>query len=454
MGIKDLNKTLSSVNAVINKKYNQNLLKRFYPMFCNNTEGISGFVCHIDLSLILYKFLYSYDNMEDVYKNIKRRILELKNNNNIVLLYLEPLKNKRKEETQKERKECQLKVKTNLKNDIQREIDLFNEFKSDDIEINQSLLEAIGFNEDNKKISFEEYNKNIDIINIESEIYVKKTYHEAEAAVFDHGFSSVDLDESNLDFLKTSDGEAEKVEYNVIKDKKQLFQYFLYQNSINNHSKYIINRLLNEEIISNNDLIKSIYFDAEINIIHEIKEKYSTKKNLVISVDQDCILFALLHHKTKYIYLKNSINMGPDDLTIIKNNFLTKNIAILTAFFNKTDYFKGVRNCGITEKRLDRFLTATEIFKYQLNLKEIVSSYLDWFIHDTKVNITESEESLTFVQEYFINFQLYLSLDPVFYITNKKYKRLEISEVHNYFINDEFMLPYLDETEIKYKQYI
>lgn len=456
MGIKDLNKSLGVVNAIINKKSNMNLLKKFIPLFCNKTKGISGFVCHIDLSLVLYRFLYSFDNMEDVYSNIKKRILELKSNNNEILLYLEPCKNKRKEETHKEREVTQTKIKLSLKNDIQKEIELFNNFKTDDqIEINNYLLEAIGFySSSTEKISFEEYTKNIEIINQEKDIYTTKksigeTSIKQENEIFEHGFS---IPEEDLEFLK----EDKQKEYNIIKDKKQLFHFFLYQNSMSNHKKYIISRLLNEKVIKNEELVESIFFDGEINIISEIKNKFVDKKNLIISIDQDCILFALLHHPTKYIYLKNNIGIDPDDLNIIKNNYLTKNIALLTAFFNKTDYFKGVTNCGITVVRLKKYLSKIEVFKYKLNFEEIIASYLQWFIKTSNNILISETNSLSYVKDYISNFQLYISLDPSFYSNNKCFKKLEISDLHNYFIDKEQMVPTINEEigDIIYQKYI
>lgn len=441
MGIKDLNKGLVVVNAVINKKFNKLLLKKFIPLFCNKTKGISGFVCHVDLSLVLYRFLYSFDNMEDVYRNIKKRIIELKNNNNEVLFYLEPFKNKRKEETHKEREISQAKMKLSLKNDIQKEIELFNNFKTNDqIEINHNLLEAIGFydsGDEKKGTAFNHYMKNIQVINEETDMYIKKKTTE-EAEIFDHGFSIPDED---LEFIT----EYKKKEYNIIKNKKQLFHFFLYQNSMSNHKKYIITRLLNENVIKPEELVESSFFDAEVNIISEIKNRFMGKKNLIISIDQDCILFALLHHPTKYIYLKNNISIDPEDLNIIKNNYLTKNIAILTAFFNKTDYFKGITNCGITVTRLKKYLTDNAVFKFKLEFEEIISSYLSWFIRSYKnINLT-TKNTLDTVKEYLNNFQLYISLDPDFYLNNKSFKKMEISDIHSYFLEKGQMVPYINE---------
>jgi hypothetical protein len=450
MGIKDLNKSLVAVNAVINKKSNKNLLKKFIPLFCNKTKGISGFVCHVDLSLVLYRFLYSFDNMEDVYRNIKKRILELKSNNNEILFYLEPYKNKRKEETHKEREISQNKTKLHLKNDIEKEIELFNNFKLDDqIEINESLLGAIGFyTSEEKKTTFEDYIKNIQVINEEKDMYIKKKNVEQETELFDHGFS---IPEEDLEFIK----EDEKKEYNIIRDKKQLFHFFLYQNSMSNHKKYIITRLLDENVIKREELIESAFFDGEINIISEIKNRYVGKKNLIISIDQDCILFALLHHPTKYIYLKNNISIEPDDLNIIKNNYLTKNIALLTAFFNKTDYFKGISNCGITVTRLKKYLSGNVVFTHKLDFEEVISSYLQWFIKSQKNIILSETNTLSLVHEYINNFQLYISLDPNFYSNNKCFKKLEISDLHNYFLDKEQMIPYINEEneEIIYQKY-
>lgn len=476
MGIKDLNKNLISINAIINNKYNSNLLKQLYPVFCQDGKNINGFICHVDMSLLVYRFLYSFDNMEDVYQNLKNRLAELKNNNQ-VLLYLEPPENKRKEETHKERAILQHKIKTGIQKDIEKEIKLFDTFKTEfepnsSIALNQPLLEAIGFStlSDKKQhLSAEEYDKKIQIINKEKDIYISsdnKTRDKlmvVEEHIFNHGFSVLDEDKEPSETFTDEDDDIveelskDRKEYNAIKDKKQLFQFFLYETSMACHHNYLRKRLLSENIITKKELVYSSAFDGEINIVDNIKKNFTNKKNIIISTDQDCILFSLLHHKTKYIYLKNSILLNPEDITIIKNNYLTKNISILSAFFNKTDYFKGICNAGITSTRIEKYLAESSVFNYKLSVEEIVASFLSWFIKKNKnKNYNNPIVDAEYVQSYFEDFQSYINMKKSFYNSNKNFIRLEIDDVHNYFLKKDQIIPYVNintPDQLLYKKY-
>lgn len=511
MGIKDLNKNLIAVNAIINNKHNDDLLKKLYPVFCKDDKNINGFVCHVDLSLLIYRFLYSFDNMEDVYQNLKIRLCELKEHNQ-VLLYLEPFENKRKEDTHKKRAVVQSKIKQGIQKNIEKEIKLFDTFKNviepvADISLNHSLLDAIGFTNTSirkQHFSEEEYNQKIQVINKEKDIYIAPNVKTRDKLMLVEEFISnrkkAREDKSNFISFKDvrksmiSEGREEASgintedalilaeytsilnkedtptpsesvssltpdeyneeelikrlstdhkEYNAIKDKKQLFQFFLYETTMSTHHRYLRNRLLTENIIRQDDLIPSSSFDGEIKIVDNIKKRFGDKKNLIISTDQDCILFSLLHHKTKYIYLKSSILLTPDDITIIKNNNLTKNIALLTAFFNKTDYFQGVRNAGITACRITKYLENISIFHYNLELEEVVASFLSWFIKNKNNTYSNPTVEYEYMQSYFDNFKSYINLDEEFYKTNKSFERLEIDDVHNYFLIKDQAIPYI-----------
>lgn len=485
MGIKDLNKNLISINALISNKYNSNLLKQLYPVFCKNDKNINGFICHIDMSLLIYRVLYSFDNMEDVYQNLKNRLTELKLHNKI-FLYLEPNENKRKEETHKERSILQNKIKTGIQQTIKKEIELFDIFKKDieplsNININKPLLDAIGFNKANEKkqyLSPEEYGQKIKIINKENDMYISsdtKTRDKlmlVEEHIFNHGFSTVDEDSDDNNEITEDNKQTANIdedddiveelskdhkEYNVVKDKKQLFQFFLYETPMSCHHNYLRQRLLDDNVITQEELISSSSFDGEINIVYNIKNNFINKKNLIISTDQDCILFALLHHNTKYIYLKSNILLNPEDITIIKNNYLTKNIAILSAFFNKTDYFKGVHNAGITPCRIEKYLSETSIFHHKLSLEEIIATYILWFIKKNKNKTYETPTyDFKYMKSYFEDFQSYINMEEIFYKSNKKFNRIEIDDVHNYFLTKDQIIPYINDNnpdQLIYKKY-
>ncbi|QKE44592.1 putative FEN1-like nuclease [Yalta virus] len=495
MGIKDLNKNLIAINAIINNKHNNDLLKKLYPVFCKDNKNINGFVCHVDLSLLIYRFLYSFDNMEDVYQNLKNRLSELKEYND-VLLYLEPHENKRKEDTHKKRAVVQNKIKQGIQKSIEKEIELFDTFKNEiepiaDISLNQPLLDAIGFTNTSIKkqhLSVEEYNQKIEVINKEKDIYItqdiktrdklmlveefisEKKKNQDNKGIMDVYDKEYDIDIKNIQKPVITEDELEEYEedelinrlgtdqkeYNVIKDKKQLFQFFLYETAMSTHHRYLRNRLLEENIIRQDDLIPSSSFDGEINIVDNIKKNFSDRKNLIISTDQDCILFSLLHHKTKYIYLKSSVLLTPEDITVIKNNNLTRNIAILTAFFNKTDYFQGVRNAGVTACRIIKYLEEISIFQYNLDLEEVVASFLSWFIKNKNNSYSNPVVEYEYMKSYFDNFKSYINLDEEFYKTNKNFERLEIDDVHNYFLIKDQAIPYIIDNqtgEITYTKY-
>lgn len=461
MGIKNLNKLLKTTNSVIDNEYNKEFLDQFGQVFCKNEREIQGFYCHIDTSLILHKFLFGCENMEEAYQSIKRCLIKLKKNKNRILLYMEPKNNKRKQETQEKRKNEQGKTRQNIKRNISKEIELFNNYKPDDnTEINTVLLEAIGYYDEegiDKKETYEDYISKIDIINKEKDMYIE---NREKLDIFDHGFSVIDDETEEEMISKEVESQIRKSEYNIL-SYKQLFQYFLRQNSMNKHQRYIKTRLLEDGVITTKDLIETEYFDAEVNIIHNIKTKYLNKKNLIISVDQDCTLFYLLHLNTNYIYLKSNIGINIDDVTIVKNNILTKNVSILCALFNKTDYFLGIYKCGITEKRLEDYISENSIINTNLTIKEIISSYVLWFLKNKKTIPSKNKGKVyepivyEYVEKYFTDFELYLSLDPCFYENRLEFKQLEILDLHNYFININQMVPTLNETEDKiiYKEY-
>lgn len=450
MGISGLNKNLIEVESIINKNNNKTIFNHVLSLFCDEKKHIKKFIFHIDLSLMLYKFLYISDNMETVYNHIKRNLLSLKKYDNKILFYLDPEINVRKAETHGERKALLKQTQEKLKKKINKDLDLFKEFKStgSNLKINNVLLEAIGFNNDeDENITFDEYKKKIEIFKNNSNIYIyddsiKKEL--GEYSIFDHGLSFLDDEDEE---------ESEDVEpYN----NKLLFQYFLNKNKMKYHHRYLTERLIEENIISKDVLIDSERFDGEINIIYNIKKKYINKKNLITSIDQDCVLFALLHIKTKYIYIKGGIGTNSEDLTIIKNNYISKNVAILTAFLNKTDYFKGVQDCSLTPLRLRSFMNDFEfIIDTEINIEELIGTYMYWFITNKKKEIKNEEIIFDNVKKYFENFKLYLSLEQSFYEKSINFPKMNVNKLHKYFILTKQEIPFFDEdlNQKFYKKY-
>lgn len=450
MGINGLNKNLIEAGSVINKNNNQKTFNHVLCLFCDEKKYIKKFIFHIDLSLMLYKFLYISDNMETAYNLIKKNLLSLKKNNNKILFYLDPERNVRKAETQGERRYMLKQTQEKLKKKIIKDLDLFKEFKSSgsNLKINDILLEVIDFNNDEElNITFEEYKEKIEIFKNNNNIYIFDDSIKKELcrhSIFDNELSFPDDEDDDV---------LEDVEpYN----NKLLFQYFLNKNKMKHHHRYLIERLIEENIISNDMIIKSERFDGEINIIYNIKKKYINKKNLITSIDQDCVLFALLHIETKYIYIKGGIGGNGEDLTIIKNNYISKNVAILTAFLNKTDYFKGIKDCGLTPLRLRSFIDAYEfIIDNEIDIEELIATYIYWFVTYKKNKIKNEEIIFDNIKNYFENFKLYLSLEYSFYEKNIKFPKINVDILHQYFILNKQPIPFLDETSNKkiYKNY-
>jgi len=145
-----------------------------------------------------------------------------------------------------------------------------------------------------------------------------------------------------------------------------------------------------------------------------------------------------------------------DDLTIIRNDYTSKNIAILTAFLNKTDYFKGVQNCALTPLRLRSFMADFDfIMNTEINIEELIATYIYWFATNKKPEIKNEEIDFENVKKYFENFKLYLSLDKTFYEKNINFPRMTVNKLHQYFILMKQEIPFFDEGLNKkfYKNY-
>lgn len=477
MGIKQLNKVLSENKNIISKNNNEIYFKEALASVTRGEGRLCKFVYHIDTSLIVYKHLFGGNDMESVYTTIKNGVLDIKKKKNKVIFYSEPWRNKRKSYTQQQRKQAhdqtQTKVITSIDiiikkhmhakkpipekiikqevstvyEDIREENKLNTQLGIDTPELDTKFISLLEYDKDCPKKKYETYLSELEYFS-NNDIYKKQpsssSAHEVESSFFDFG---EECDEDK------SDNATETINhsYNVIKDRKQLFTGFLMNNPMTHHKRYITDRLIEDKVISKKDIIGSEFLDAELNIIKNIKEIYSKYNNIIISTDQDCLLFGLYHIDKGVFFMKEKLSSDPQDISIVLNTRLSKNISLITSFFNESDYFKGLEKTSVTPKRMKTFLIEySEIMSETFELRDLIAIYTKWFVkHIKQINDKGGAKQSCDVDKYFDSFSSFLKLEESFFTKDDINKGLTINELDNYFINVNPRIPYINILSIR-----
>lgn len=486
MGIKQLSKVLSENKNVISEFNNGTIFNETIRSVTRGKQKLSRFVFHVDTSLIFYKHLFGGSDMNSVYESVRDGIRDIKSKKNKIIFYSEPTCNRRKGDTHAKRKQTHeqthVRVAANIETIIQRHVaakkpipekiiekkvaTVIEDIKEEDKLNNQLGIDVPGL--DMKFISLLEYKK--DAPEKEYETYLSELEYfsnndiyetpsstqapsETEDSFFDIGeefepsdtlssLSLADKTEEDLD-----DGiEDMKHTYNVIKDRKQLFNGFIMNNSMAYHKRYIMEKLLSENVISTSDIIESEFLDAELNIIKNISDNYIKYNNIIISTDQDCILFGLHYIDKGVFFTKERLSSDPRDLTIVLNTRLSKNVSLITAFFNESDYFKGLPKTTVTPIRMRNFLSLySEIMEENFNLQELIGIYTKWFVKSyNKMEKNEIRLMTSSVEKYFESFSSFLALEKSFFTNPDINRGLTIEELDLYFLDTNPKLPYID----------
>lgn len=464
MGIPQLNKNLENVNKKIEIKNLKNTTNynALVNLFGENNQ-IKNFKINIDLSIVLYKELFSSISYNEVLEKMTTYINNIKQNNNEIKLYSDPDKNTRKITLHNLRSNSKKQMVEQYKKNLKQEISNMKTIDSNII-LNQKLIDILNLNNDIilNKITYEEYVEQIEfisnpknslILNEETNVLneeEEKEYNEYQQYLYEmledcetveileqNEYNEEPVDDNNV---VTDDYEA----YLLLKKKheielRNIFRLFIYMNSFKYHERYILEVLLKNNIILDSELIKSEILDAETYIIKTLKKKQ--KKQIIVSNDQDVILFGLLHFK-KHLYINTKLSNNINDLTIIENNNLTKNIAILTAFFNTTDYFPGITQFCVTPERLEKIKNNQKMFdmlnKSYDDIIELVGIFLTYYYKPKQTYILAAKLTHAMITEYITNFKLYLSLEKEFYVEYKPCK-IDINSLYAYIIENQYI---------------
>lgn len=179
------------------------------------------------------------------------------------------------------------------------------------------------------------------------------------------------------------------------------------------YRKKLLNIILS--LLENSNIYEKKGVDAEFYMCKKIikyTKKNSNDKILVISNDQDIFLFLLNNYtNNNYINIKYYNKLYK---LIIDN--VSKNISILTLFFNKSDYF-GIKNYLYATNKIDKSLLeynpeytqdyiikiCKELLKNKINnnkkekkeiKKEYIISYINQIIMYTKINYNIFNENI------------------------------------------------------------
>lgn len=382
MGIDNLNKNLEYHNLLIsNSKSNlyiyQNLVTYFGDQLLNNI------LIHVDFSLLVYKIVFTSKSYKEFYNRIKSFILDLKKNN-AICLYIDPKQNLRKIHTHVYR----------LK------------YKKAEIQKNKLIIKQKGIIDTNNILFL---NDN-DLPNIQYDKYESTVIH-------------------NFDYLNLENVYQES-------DREICFKLFIRSYPFKYHIRYILQSLLKENILSQGEILYSNYLDAELEIIHNIKTHFAKHKNVIFTIDQDFILFSTLHLNNKFIFLSNfSLNIY--ELKLLYNCFISKNISMLTCFFNKSDYFPGIKFFMFDSKKTDFIIENEIIFNKNFKIKELVKlfiiNYVIIFKNKKKINSEMTNLSYQYIDKYFDNFELYFNLEYEFYQKSVNLIQITITDLIDYF---------------------
>lgn len=437
MGIKNLNKILNQVSNIYSIKENYTMFKNVInEIELENT--IKNSVCHIDIAIYVYKYLFSSSNLLEACEKISNGISEIKENNKI-LIYIDPKKNIRKVQEKKIRQKQQNIQKEKILDRLKTKINILKKVSEcqEEIKSTQEIIKSL-----------EVTNKtNEDILNILSKIDSKITskknndnineFFDVELMDFDEEVSE-DIIENKLDIsnsenkldVSNSENKIPQTEINIDND---LFKFCLYNVSMIFFNEYIIEYLIHNQIITEDEIVRSEYLDAEIKIVENIKNNYPEEKNIIFSTDQDVILFYFYHIHGKHLLIKPCLSNKSFDLKIINFSYRIRNICLLTAFFNKTDYFPGLTKTTLTEKRILDFQNSVgkKTLNRNVSLEIILGTYVRWYSIKNKINNSEVY-NISEIEEYIKDFKLFLETDKNFFV-KKTHSSLSIESLLFYF---------------------
>lgn len=419
------NDPLKDVTKTLEKDEHLSLTNKSITLFRKVRDQKDSTIYHIDFSIVLHKAVETCVSMDDVYNKIRGNILNIKNTSKL-LLYLDPDIIKIKKKLRKERKKLYKESTKDKKSNIDNK--LIQVSNLTDIVINNHIKELLNLNKTALKKTYEEYledmeyfnthtlldfvdvekkdNKNffdaysgneemLTIMNnINTSLKIKEHDEEneiddtdidlSEETTFDEPMPTFDEDDfsnfyeyenGDLDFIpNTDDIKESKVTF---LPNKEIFSLLVAEYPFCYHTQYIIDRLLNEKIISLSELKKCDYIDAEIYMVSHIQKHYSNFLNVIVSNDQDVLLFALNHITDPIIFLTHTLTFNINKHLALTNDIVAKNIAYLTFIFNKTDYFPGIQNLSISLKRLVKLesISILEI-DYKEDYKALVSAWI------------------------------------------------------------------------------
>lgn len=410
MGIKFLDKILD----IIGDKYVINTLPKDHWDFFGN-PNIRGFNCHIDFSILLYKYFMTFNNMEEVLKYVEKFLYNLSKKNN-VLLYIDPSINLRKQTLQNYRYENKLKtikrikekIKSNLEkitvNDRQIETDI-SSF------LNKNVINLLEMDAEKTNVDKEDYKK-------ELEFYFKNN-------VLNYGNNFI----SNFKYDVLIYGDF------ITDLKHDVFSLFINSYNFKYHHEYVLDFIKNNKKINKLKIINSEFLDAEINIVNNIIET-NHPMNILFSSDQDIILFTLYHLKTNFTYIKKDFNNFSETLHLYRINLLNKNISYIVFFFNLSDYFPGISYFKVTQDKIIKLkevhpeiiLLFNESYESELSL---IATFLQFYKKKKQSSYVTEGVTDEYIDLYFNEIRMFLNFIPEFF--NKKNNLIYTIQIYDLF---------------------
>lgn len=300
MGISDLNKILSSAQLIKTISSNKNNVSLYEDiMYSMGNPTIQNFICHIDFSILLHKMLYTSESIDETISKLKTFLLGLEFNNNKILIYIDPDFNKRKADLQKKRKLSLAKTVNYNKRVVNEQLTTITTLFPDTI-INKETSDVLCLNSDtvSQQTSFDEYSKNVQLLNTNSLYTVKLA----------------ELKEQPTDFFLT------EIEY-------QNVCWIIYVFYCSHNDTEIQSFFFEESFLP----LFEIYFN---NLIKEKeKELQSTISENILNLDSDDVLV-----KQEF----NNIDTKETNLKVIGDNCCFKEFTefisnFVCSYFQKTD---------------------------------------------------------------------------------------------------------------------
>lgn len=451
MGIKNLNRNLKEVEGFnsftkkmvsfdkcvsdIDKKDYSKLLKQYNS---NNFKIRSSFletnkICHIDFSNMMYKMLNISDSMKEAIKNCKEKIILLKKKNT-VLLYIDPKIIKRKTLLKNKRKSINNNFNKKIKLNILSKIEEI-EKSYPDITVNEKIKEIILNLDTKKKQSYEEYCELVKYFDNNELFTIDKNNDEnkfefLKTELFDDIDFSSDSDSENknplfIDVkdinLNEYDSENENKKLQIKQEsiylisKNDIFKLFFNTQNFVYHSNYILNSLLSDKIITKEEIIQVEDYDAELEIILQIKNNYRDNINIIFTTDQDVLLFGLLlFDENILVYITHKYNLNYENMFHLNKTILSKNTAILTFLIHESDYFPGFTGLTLSETKLKISDNINILSKEYNSYKELLIEWIK-FSNFKPIKDYIDIEAIKNINTLFIEIEKYLSLDKNFF---------------------------------------